>query len=89
MAKLSKTDVERVAKLAKLTLTAGETDKFQKQLAKIVDYISQLEEVETSDLRPTSQTTGLENVLRVDEIKPSNCLSQDGYFVVDAVLINK
>lgn len=89
MAKLTKTDVRNMAKLAKLNLTAEETDKFQKQLSKIVDYISELEEVNTSDLQPTSQTTGLENVFRIDEVKTSNCLSLDGYFVVDAILSAK
>lgn len=100
MAKLTKTDVEHVAKLAKLKLTADETDKFQKQLSKIVNYIGQLEEVDTSELLPTSQTTGLENVLRKDEVKTLSCLSQEealsgtekthnGYFIVDAVLSAK
>ncbi len=85
-----------VAKLAKLTLTPNEITKFQEQLSKIVNYISQLSEVDTSNLEPTSQTAGLENVLRTDEVK-SNGLSQEeslsgtdktynGYFVVDAVL---
>ena len=89
-----------MARLAKLELTPNEITKFQGQLSKIVDYISQLSEVDTSSLEPTNQTTGLENVFRVDEIKTSSCLSQqetlsgtdkthNGYFVVDAVLENK
>lgn len=89
MAKLTKTDVEHVAKLAKLNLTTAETGKFQKQLSGIVDYISELEEVDTADFQPTSQTTGLENVFRIDKVKTSSCLSQDGYFIVDAVLFAK
>lgn len=100
MPKLTKTEVEHVARLAKLELTPNEITKFQGQLSKIVDYISQLSEVDTSSLEPTSQTTGLENVFRIDEIKTSSCLSQEetlsgtdkthnGYFVVDAVLENK
>lgn len=100
MVKLTKTEVGHVAKLAKLKITSAETDKFQKQLSKVLDYISELEEVDTSDQEPTSQTTGLENVFRIDEIRTSGCLSQEetlsgtdqtrnGYFVVDAVLENK
>ncbi|MFH1864086.1 MAG: Asp-tRNA(Asn)/Glu-tRNA(Gln) amidotransferase subunit GatC [bacterium] len=100
MPKLTKIEVEHVARLAKLELTPNEITKFQGQLSKIVDYISQLSKVDTSSLEPTSQTTGLENVFRIDEIKTSGCLSQqetlsgtdktrNGYFVVDAVLENK
>lgn len=100
MAKLTKSEVEHVAKLAKLNITSAETNKFQKQLSKVLDHISELEEVDTSDQEPTSQTTGLENVFRIDEIKTSSCLSQqetlsgtdktrNGYFVVDAILENK
>jgi aspartyl-tRNA(Asn)/glutamyl-tRNA(Gln) amidotransferase subunit C len=86
MGSLSKDDVLHVAKLAKLTLTPKEVTKFQEQLSKIVDYISQLSEVDTSNVEFTSQTTGLENVFRIDEVKPNSITQKDGYFVVDAVL---
>ena len=100
MPKLTKTEVEHVAKLAKISLSSKEGDEFRKQLSKVLDYIGELKEVDTSDQEPTSQTTGLENVFRIDEIKTSGCLSQqetlsgtdktrNGYFVVDAVLENK
>jgi len=100
MAKLTKTEIAHVARLAKLKITSAETDKFQKQLSKVLDYFNELDEVDTSDQEPTSQTTGLKNVFRTDEIRTSGCLSQEetlsgtdrtknGYFVVDAVLENK
>lgn len=96
MAKLTTDEVKHIAKLSKLDLGEEEIKKFQGQLSKIVDYISQLSEIDTSNLEPTSQTTGLENVFRLDQIKLSS-LNQDealsgtdkthnGYFVVDAVL---
>ncbi len=96
MRSLSRDDILHVAKLAKLTLTPKEITKFQEQLSKIVNYISQLSEVDTSNYEPTSQTTGLENVSRSDEVKPDTFSQEDalsgtekthnGYFVVDAVL---
>ena len=100
MAKLTKTEVAHVAKLAKLKITSAETDKFQKQLSKVLSHIGELNEVDTSGEEPTSQTTGLENIFRTDEIRTSGCLSQEetlsgtdktrnGYFVVDAILENK
>jgi len=96
MGSLARDDVLHVAKLAKLNLTSKEVTKFQRQLSKIVDYISQLSEVNTSSLEPTSQTTGLENVFRKDEVKPTSFTqdealsgsdkTRNSYFVVDAVL---
>lgn len=97
MAKLTKDNVLHVAKLAKLTLTEEEVKKYLSQLAKVVDYISQLEEVDTSDVEPTSQTTGLTNVFRSDEVKQEECLSQEdalsgtdkvhnGYFEVPGII---
>ena len=85
MGNLSKDDVLHVAKLSKLTLTPKEITKFQVQLSKVVEYISNLSEVDTSNCQPTSQTTGLENVFRPDEVKISN-LIHDDYFVIDKIL---
>ncbi len=88
MRSLTRDDVLHVAKLAKLDLTNEEVARFQRQLSKIVDYISQLSEIDTSSLEPTSQTTGLENVFRKDEVKPSS-YTRNGYFVVNAILDKK
>ena len=76
MARLTKSDVLHVAELAKLDLTDKEIDKFLPQLSSIVDFISQLNEVDTNGVEPTSQTTGLTDVLRDDDIKPSS-INQD------------
>lgn len=100
MAKLSKAEILHVAKLAKLELTDEEIEKYSEQLSKVVDQISELSKVDTSGVEPTSQTTGLENVERVDEADPSNCLTQDeavsgsdniynGYFKVGAILTER
>jgi len=97
MAKLSESDVEHVAKLAKLQLTSGEVKKFRNQLGEILEYMEQLMEVDVAMVEPTSQTTGLLNVARDDEIDATRILSQEevvsgtektmnGYFVVPALL---
>lgn len=97
MAKLTQDDVAHVAKLAKLELTQKEVEKFQKQLSKVIDHISQLSEIDTVKVNPTSQTTGLTNVFRSDVVKSEECLTpqealsgtektHNGYFVVPAVL---
>lgn len=97
MAKLTKADVLHVAKLAKLTLTDAEIVKFTSQLSTVVDYFGELSAVDTSDIEPTSQTTGLTNVTRSDLVSSDNCLTQDqalsgtdkiynGFFKVPAIL---
>lgn len=75
--KLTKTDVLHVAKLSNLTLTDNEIKKFTPQLDKIVDFISQLSEVNTDNTDSSSQTTDLINIFRKDEVNTLNMLSQD------------
>ncbi|OGF99877.1 hypothetical protein A2Y99_00530 [Candidatus Gottesmanbacteria bacterium RBG_13_37_7] len=91
---LSDSEIKHVAELAKLKLTESELKKFQGQLSKIVDYVSKLQQLDTSGITPTSQVTELENIFREDEIIPSipqkEALSQakktyNGYFVTEAV----
>jgi aspartyl-tRNA(Asn)/glutamyl-tRNA(Gln) amidotransferase subunit C len=97
MTALTKSDILHVAKLAKLEITDTEVEKYIDQLSSVIDYFSVLNEVDTKITEPTSQTTGLENVFRQDEVKEENCLSQDeaisgtdkiynGYFKVKAIL---
>ena len=95
MGKLSKSDVEHVASLAKLKLSPQEILKYQKQLSEIVSYVSELSGVDTSNVEPTSQTTGLTNVVRLDEPKTEGLTQEEalsgtenthnGYFVVPQV----
>ena len=75
MNKLSEKDILHVAKLAKLTLSSEEIARYQKQLSEVVGYVEALNEVNTEGVAPTSQTTGLEDVLREDEIKNGDGLS--------------
>lgn len=97
MPKLEDKDILHVAKLSKLELTKKEVAKFRSQLSSVLDYVDSLNHVDTNDVEPTSQTTGLSNVFRDDEIQSSDILeakdalsgtdnSISGYFVVDALL---
>src|SRR3990167_10249899 len=97
MAKLTKKDILHVANLAQLKLTDKEIEKFTPQLSKIVEFVGALNEVNTDNVKPTSQTTGFVNVLRSDIVKPENSLTQDealsgtdnfdkGFFKVPAIL---
>ena len=66
-----KIDINHLAKLANLPLNEGEKEKLGRQLSSVLDYFKKLQELNTSDIEETSQVTGLENVLRDDEIKLS------------------
>ena len=87
--KITKKEVKHIARLARIKLTTAEVKKFQKQLGSIIEYFDKLNEVDTKDVEPTSQVTGLVNKLRNDEIEdfltPEHALQnapnhKDGYF---------
>ena len=63
--------LNHLAKLANLELTPGETKKLAQQLEKTLDFVSQIESLKTKKVKATSQVTGLKNVFREDEPKPS------------------
>lgn len=81
-------DIKHVAQLANLPVTSAEAKTFQKQLEKVLDYVSQLRKVDTSQVGPTSQVTGKVNSTRTD--KTSSCLKLDvDYFKVPAIFGNE
>lgn len=61
--------VRHIAKLARLTLTEEEIVRFTKDLGGIFTLIEQLGEVNTADVLPTAQVTGLTNGTRTDVIR--------------------
>ena len=65
--KLKKEEIEHIVDLARLELTEAELKKYGSQLSDVLNYIDQLKEVDTTDIEPTAQITGLENALREDE----------------------
>ena len=67
--KLSRSEVEHIALLARLRLKEEEKDKFSGQISSILDYVKQLQEVNTAGIEPTAHITGLENVMRDDKVK--------------------
>ena len=97
MTRITKQQITHIAKLAKLEISEKEIAKFQKQLSNIIEYISELDKVDTKNVKPTSQTTGLLNAKREDLIIQKDCLTieeavsgtentHNGYFKVPAIL---
>lgn len=89
MADLTRDDVLKLAKLAKLALTDEEADRLVGELAKILEYVEQLAEVDVSGLAPTAQVTGLTNVMRSDEANDYGYATEDLLKQVPAVEDNQ
>jgi aspartyl-tRNA(Asn)/glutamyl-tRNA(Gln) amidotransferase subunit C len=66
MSKLTREEVLKLARLARLDLSDEEVEQFQEQLSEILQYVDQLQSVDISGLEPTNQVTGLTNVMRDD-----------------------
>ena len=64
---LNPNEIKHIADLARLELTEAELEKYGQQISGILSYIDQLQEVDTTDVPPTAQVTGLSNALREDE----------------------
>ena len=62
-----KIDIQKIAKLARLKLTEIESDKLDGYLEQVVDYIDQLNQLDTSNVQPTSHVLPVHNVFRDDE----------------------
>lgn len=68
MAHVSRDDILKIARLARLKLTEEDIDKYGKELDSILNYVEQLQKIDTDSVRPTVQVTGLVNVMREDTI---------------------
>jgi aspartyl-tRNA(Asn)/glutamyl-tRNA(Gln) amidotransferase subunit C len=68
MADLTREDVLKLARLARLTITEDEVEKYRAELSEILHYVEQLQNADVAGLEPTSQVTGLKNVMREDEV---------------------
>ena len=68
MAKISKSDLEHVATLARLKLSDPEKRKFVQQMAAILEYFEKLDAAKTAGVKPIDQINKMENVTTEDKI---------------------
>lgn len=68
---LTREEVLHVAKLARVGVTDDDVTKFQNQLSDILGHFSALNEIDTTDVPPTTQSLPIENVMAKDEPVPS------------------
>ncbi len=95
MASLTRADVQHVAHLARLGLSADEVTRMETDLDLILTMFAVLDELDTDGIAPTAQTIEVESILRADRPRPSltqeealaNAPEQSGgYVVVPAIL---
>ncbi len=95
--KITKVEVEQIAKLANLSLSPDEVEKFPSQLEESLEYVENLQEIDTSQVPENYFTTPLKNVLAEDIVDESIMLTQAealknvkntkrGYFVVKRII---
>ena len=69
--KITKKEVAHIAELARLSFSGKEMELFTEQLNQILVYMEKLNEIDTSEIKPTYHALDLINVFRDDQIKPS------------------
>ena len=80
------TEINHLLELARLELSNEVKEKIAQDLAKILDYVNQLQEVKTDNLEPMAGGTFSENILREDEINSQKLnLEKEGYFKVPPI----
>lgn len=68
---LTSEEVKKLAQLARINLSQDEEARYAETISAVLDYMKILNEVDTKDIEPTFQVTGLHDVTRNDEIKNS------------------
>lgn len=77
MAKLTRDDVLKLARLARLELNEDEIEKFRAEMSEILQFVEQLQDVDIKGLEPTHQVTGLNNVTRQDKTRNYGYKTED------------
>lgn len=68
--KVDQTTIAHLADLSNFALSADESSALEQNITEILDYISQLDQLDTADVAPTYQVFEMQNVWRADEILP-------------------
>ena len=69
--KINRSQVEQVARLARLALEEEELDALTGQMDAILGYVEKLNALDTEGIVPTAHAVPMENAFRADEVKPS------------------
>jgi aspartyl-tRNA(Asn)/glutamyl-tRNA(Gln) amidotransferase subunit C len=92
---LTPEDVDHIAALARLGISAEERSRFAEQLSGILEHFRALQALDTEHIPPTAQVLDVRSVMRADVARPplpraaalANApREEDGFFRVQAVL---
>lgn len=97
---ITKQQIKHIATLASIPITEKEQDNLRDAFEETLNTISELQSVDTSNIEPTHQVTGLENILREDIVDTQNMFTQqqalanakqthNGFFVVPRIIEEK
>jgi aspartyl-tRNA(Asn)/glutamyl-tRNA(Gln) amidotransferase subunit C len=87
--------VRRIARLARLAITEEEAGRLEKELSGILDWVAQLDEIDTSNVAPMTRVAAMTMKKREDEVTDGFCAADilknapqadDGYFVVPKIV---
>jgi aspartyl-tRNA(Asn)/glutamyl-tRNA(Gln) amidotransferase subunit C len=87
--------VHRIARLARLAITEDEAVRLEQELSGILDWVAQLDEIDTSKVEPMTRVAAMTMKMRKDEVTDGFCAADilknapqadDGYFVVPKVV---
>lgn len=68
---IARETVEHIARLARLKMGPDEIERYRRDLAAILAYIEQLNELDTEAVAPTAHPLAAHTVLRDDELRES------------------
>jgi aspartyl-tRNA(Asn)/glutamyl-tRNA(Gln) amidotransferase subunit C len=69
--KITQEEVERTARLARLELSREEVQTMTAQLDTILSYVAKLDELDLSEVLPSTQSQEAYNAFREDQVRPS------------------
>jgi aspartyl-tRNA(Asn)/glutamyl-tRNA(Gln) amidotransferase subunit C len=92
---LTTEDIRKVAALARLTLTEDEVARMTADIARILDYVAKLDELDIKGVDATSHVVAMETPFRPDVVTSAPSVEsslanaperEDGFFVVPAII---
>jgi aspartyl-tRNA(Asn)/glutamyl-tRNA(Gln) amidotransferase subunit C len=87
--------VRRIARLARIAITDDEAKRLEQELSGILDWVAQLDEIDTSSVEPMTRVAAMTTKMRKDEVTDGFCADDilknapkvdDHYFVVPKIV---
>jgi aspartyl-tRNA(Asn)/glutamyl-tRNA(Gln) amidotransferase subunit C len=87
--------VRRIARLARIAITDDEAKRLEQELSGILDWVAQLDEIDTSSVEPMTRVAAMTMKMRKDEVTDGSCADDilknapkvdDHYFVVPKIV---